>query len=181
MIKVFDTTSEFETYSAGGLKSGELCYVAEDKTAHFRTNNIDGIDKEYDMSEGGGSDEPEYTALNLNTFTVDSRGKNFSTMITATVGQTIEIYNPNHLNFQVGQGEYYIDPVTGELSNLPTMYQNGISTYDPNFGNYLEHLYVQNAPNNMEGGYSENGFCIGYYSQAGTPVDGVIYYRIIDA
>lgn len=55
MIKVFDTTSEFETYSAGGLKSGELCYVAEDKTAHFRTNNIDGIDKEYDMSEGDGT------------------------------------------------------------------------------------------------------------------------------
>jgi len=54
MIKVFDTTKEFETYSAGGLKSGELCYVAEDKTAHFRTNNIDGIDKKYNMSEGGG-------------------------------------------------------------------------------------------------------------------------------
>lgn len=61
MIKVFDTTNEFETYSTGGLKSGELCYVAEDKTAHFRTNNIDGEDKVYDMSEGSGSSEPELT------------------------------------------------------------------------------------------------------------------------
>ena len=54
MIKVFDTINDFLSYSASGLKSGELCYVAEDKTAHFRTNNIDGIDKNYDMSEGGG-------------------------------------------------------------------------------------------------------------------------------
>jgi hypothetical protein len=35
MIKIFDTTQDYETYSANGLKSGELCYVAEDKTAHL--------------------------------------------------------------------------------------------------------------------------------------------------
>jgi hypothetical protein len=131
------------------------------------------------MSEGGGSDEPEYTELNLNTFTVDSSGKSFSTMITATVGQTIEIYNPNHLTFVVGQGQPVINPMTGDIDGYQ-IYQNGIGSYDYMNANYLEHLYAQNAPNNMDGNYSEYGFCIGYYSQAGTPVDGVIYYRIID-
>lgn len=55
MIKVFDKTKEYEHYSQGGLISGELCYVEEDKTVHFRTNNIDGADKTYDMGEGSGS------------------------------------------------------------------------------------------------------------------------------
>jgi len=65
MIKVFDTTKEFETYSADGLKSGELCYVTEDKTAHFRTNNIDGVDKDYNMSEGGGSSVSTDTKITI--------------------------------------------------------------------------------------------------------------------
>lgn len=55
MIKVFDKTNEYEAYSLNGINSGELCYVKEDKSAHFRTNNIDGTDKTYDLSEGGGS------------------------------------------------------------------------------------------------------------------------------
>jgi hypothetical protein len=52
MIKVFAKSKEYETYAANGINSGEVCYVAEDKSAHFRTNNIDGTDKTYDMSEG---------------------------------------------------------------------------------------------------------------------------------
>ena len=55
MIKIFNKTADYETYSANGINSGELCYVKEDKSAHFRTNNIDGEDKTYNMSEGGGS------------------------------------------------------------------------------------------------------------------------------
>ena len=180
MIKVFDTKQDYQTYSGGGLKSGELCYVAEDKTAHFRTNNIDGVDKDYNMSEGGGSDEPEYNELNLNTLPAKSDGKNFSTMITATVGQTIEIYNPNHLSFQVGQGQPAMNIMTGDIDGYQ-INQNGINSYDNMNDNYLEHLYSQNAPNIFEGSYSDYGFAITYYSQAGTPIDGVIYYRIIDA
>ena len=53
MIKIFNKTADYETYSANGINSGELCYVKEDKSAHFRTNNIDGTDKTYDLSEGG--------------------------------------------------------------------------------------------------------------------------------
>jgi len=184
MIKIFNKTADYETYSANGINSGELCYVKEDKSAHFRTNNIDGTDKTYDMSEGGGSTEPEYTELNLNTLTVHSDGKNYSTLITATLGQTIEIYNPNHLTFSVGQGQPGINPVDGEIDGY-VIFQNGIcSTNDTGTNDtdiiYLEHLYVQNAPNIWERVCSENGFAITYYSAAGTPIDGVIYYRIID-
>lgn len=93
MIKVFDTTKEFETYSADGLKSGELCYVTEDKTAHFRTNNIDGVDKDYNMSEGGGSSEPEYNEL---TITVDPY------ILNCSLGDSYEIYNPNNVALQLG-------------------------------------------------------------------------------
>ena len=55
MIKVFDKTTEYEAYSLNGINSGEVCYVKQDKSAHFRTNNIDGTDKTYDLSEGGGT------------------------------------------------------------------------------------------------------------------------------
>lgn len=241
MIKVFDKVKDFEDFSYLGMKSGNLYYVTEDKSVHFKTNNIDGIDKEYNIGVGNdivpegniaiiqngenidvteyatasvnvpipdgyivpsgsttitengenidiaqyatitvnvAAPTPEYTAVNLNTFTVDSYGHNFSTMITATLGQTIEVYNPNHLIFSVGQGGYLINPSTGDL-DAPSINQNGISSYDNINDNYLEHLYVTNAPNTMEGSYSDYGFYIGYYSQAGTAVDGVIYYRII--
>lgn len=176
MIKVFNDAQEYNSYVQGGLTAGDLYYVLDDGSVHFRTNNIDGTDKVYDKGDGG-SDEPEYTELNLNTLTADSSGKNFFTMITATVGQTIEVYNPNHLLFSIGQGQPIINPSTGDADGY-TIYQNGISPYVYSSDNYLEHLYVQNAPNTMEGGYSEYGFYIGYYSQAGTPTDGVIYYRV---
>lgn len=62
MIKIFNKTADYETYSANGINSGELCYVKEDKSAHFRTNNIDGEDKTYNMSEGeGGGGAPVST------------------------------------------------------------------------------------------------------------------------
>jgi len=179
MIKVFNSKNEYDNYTQGGLVAGDLYYVLADGSVHFRSNNIDGEDKVYDKGDGGSAPEPEYTELNLNTFTVNSSGKNFSTMITATVGKTIEVYNPNHLAFALGQGGYPVNPSTGEL-DAPAINQNGISSYDTLNDNVLEHLYVCNAPNTMEGAYSDFGFCISYYSAAGTPVDGVIYYRIID-
>lgn len=93
MIKIFNKTADYETYSANGINSGELCYVIEDKSAHFRTNNIDGTDKTYDMSEGGGSSEPELTweqatpnASYYNTKMVDGLeiGKTYRIHITYT-------------------------------------------------------------------------------------------------
>lgn len=179
MIKVFNSKNEYDNYTQGGLVAGDLYYVLADGSVHFRSNNIDGEDKVYDKGDGGSAPEPEYTELNLNTLTVHSDGKTFSTLITGTVGKTIEVYNPNHLDFLVGQGVRYTNPDTGEFYP-PTIMQNGIGSYDNMNDSYLEHLYVQNAPAGNNGYYSEYGFCISYYSEAGTPVDGVIYYRIID-
>lgn len=68
MIKIFNKTADYETYSANGINSGELCYVKEDKSAHFRTNNIDGSDKTYNMSEGEGG------SANLTTLEVTENG-----------------------------------------------------------------------------------------------------------
>lgn len=206
MIKVFNSLQEFNNYTNGGLVAGDLYYVLSDGSVHFRTNNIDGKDTVYKMNpepvliegeftENGtyepeeadgyssvvvnvsGGSEPEYTALNLNTF--HKQGYNFDTLISATVGQTIEVYNPNHFNISVGPASQAISPSTGEPDGY-YISQNGISSYDSYNDNYLEHLYVQNAPDTSMSSYSQYGFAITYYSAAGTPTDGVIYYRIID-
>ena len=49
MIRVFETSQEFEDFTNGGMVAGDIYYVNEDESTHFRTNNIDGIDKNYDM------------------------------------------------------------------------------------------------------------------------------------
>lgn len=52
MVKSFKTNSEYESYVSGGLIAGELYWVEEDKSVHFRTNNIDGKDKVYNIGVG---------------------------------------------------------------------------------------------------------------------------------
>ena len=52
MIKVFQTTNDFEGFAEGGMKSGNLYYVIEDKSVHFTTNNIDGTSRNYDIGVG---------------------------------------------------------------------------------------------------------------------------------
>lgn len=60
MVKVFDTISDFNAYVLGGMIAGDLYYVKEDESVHFRTNNIDGSDTDYSMSaEGGVAPTPE--------------------------------------------------------------------------------------------------------------------------
>ena len=52
MIKVFQTTYDFEGFTEGGMKSGNLYYVIEDKSVHFTTNNIDGTSRNYGIGVG---------------------------------------------------------------------------------------------------------------------------------
>lgn len=52
MIKVFNSQEEFSNYTQGGMVAGDLYYVLSDGSVHFRTNNIDGIDKVYDKGDG---------------------------------------------------------------------------------------------------------------------------------
>ena len=49
-MKVFDTVSEFETYTQPGINSGEVYFVRESERAYFRTNNIDGVDRTYSLN-----------------------------------------------------------------------------------------------------------------------------------
>lgn len=79
MIKVFDTVKEFEKYSQEGLKNGELCYVAEDKVAHFKTNNLEDVVTEEDN---------KYNEV------IIRQGDGVHININA--GDSFEIYNPEH-------------------------------------------------------------------------------------
>jgi hypothetical protein len=79
MIKVFDTVKEFEDYSINGLKSGELCYVSEDKVAHFKTNSLEDVVPEED---------------NQYTEAVISQGAGVHLNIKP--GDSFEVYNPEH-------------------------------------------------------------------------------------
>lgn len=49
MIRNFKTNSEYNIYTAGGLKSGDLYYVEDTGKFTFYTNNIDGETKVYNF------------------------------------------------------------------------------------------------------------------------------------
>lgn len=51
MIKVFETTEDYNIYAPNGLPSGEIGYVKDDESVHFRTNNIDGETKNYSFTQ----------------------------------------------------------------------------------------------------------------------------------
>lgn len=174
MIKVFNDAQEYNSYVQGGLTAGDLYYVLDDGSVHFRTNNIDGEDKVYDKGDGG-SDEPEYIALNLNTFTYMGDWYKFIKGIEAVKGKSIEVYNPNHFDIVVGLGDLNPHPATGEMVG-PFINRIFLSSKQ-NDNTYVEHLYLTNADyDNYETALPY--FVIELNSQAGTPTDGIIYYRI---
>lgn len=55
MIRVFDTLEKFEAYTANGMVSGDLYYVKQNGSVHFRTNNINGIDTSYNIGGESGN------------------------------------------------------------------------------------------------------------------------------
>lgn len=171
MIKVFDTVKEFEDYSINGLKSGELCYVSEDKTAHFKTDNAE-LPSDNSVCPG-----PEYSELNLNVFSTypGSNNKGFYYGISAQVGKTIEVFNPDHFNIAVGQGEMVVNPEDGSQFG-PVILQNGVVASD-NAGNPIEHIYLTLAPE-WKYAYETYSFAIEYHNNSGLPLTGKIYYRI---
>lgn len=174
MIKVFNDAQEYNSYVQGGLTAGDLYYVLDDGSVHFRTNNIDGTDKVYDKGDGGSS-EPEYTELNLNTFTYMDGFYKFTKGIEAVKGQTIEIYNPNHYNIAFGLGDLNPHPATGEM--VGPFINKGFLSSKQNDNTYVEHLYITNVD------FDKYETALPYFviqleSQTDTPIDGVIYYRI---
>ena len=174
MIKVFNNTQEYNSYVQGGLTAGDLYYVLDDGSVHFRTNNIDGEDKVYDKGDGGGS-EPQYTELNLNTFTYMDGWYKFTKGIEAVKGKSIEVYNPNHFDIVVGLGDLTPHPATGDMVG-PLITSDFLSSKQ-NDNTYVEHLYLTNADYDNYT-TAQPYFVIELESQTDTPIDGVIYYRI---
>ena len=58
MIKIFTNKSDYSEFTNSGsaLKTGDIYYVIENGEVHFRTNNIDGIDKVYDIESSSEKD-----------------------------------------------------------------------------------------------------------------------------
>lgn len=110
MIKVFKTTNEYDNYVEGGMVAGDLYYVIEDKSVHFRTNNINGEDSEYDMSEGGSTPEPQYTEATLGNG------------ISANKGDSFEVYNPNHTSIMVFSSDGSGNASSGIVGNYEHIY-----------------------------------------------------------
>lgn len=126
MIKVFDKTKEYEAYSLNGINSGELCYVKEDKSAHFRTNNIDGTDKTYDLSEGG----------SVST----------DTKITIGFRNTGNLYGIRYIKSSEGRDDIYLGETNlGTIAN--NSYNEGFFRSGPN-GYLQEDGSVSDTPDN---------------------------------
>jgi hypothetical protein len=118
MIKVFDTESQFEAYTANGMQSGDLYFVNENESVHFRTNNIDGSDTSYNIGNSGGTtpsgnititengdniDVAQYATATVNvqppqpTYTEATIVPNeYNVEVPCVAGDTFEVYNPNH-------------------------------------------------------------------------------------
>lgn len=159
MIKVFKTTNEYDNYVEGGMVAGDLYYVIEDKSVHFRTNNINGEDNEYDMSEGGSAPTPTYSEL---TFV---NGMCEDGVISCQDGDCFEIYNPNGGHLWVG---IYSSTESG---TAPVGYEGD-----------NEHFYI--TCNSMKG-YGNGGINnpnqiivdINPASADANTFNGIVYYR----
>ena len=92
MIKVFNSTNEYDNYIKGGLVAGDLYYVLADGSVHFRTNNIDGTDKVYNKGDGG-STEPEWITVSTN-----AEGEY---RLSTETGKVYEFLFPSDQDFQI--------------------------------------------------------------------------------
>ena len=101
MIKVFNTTNEYDNYTQGGLVAGDLYYVLADGSVHFRSNNIDGEDKVYDKGDGGS--EPE---LNWEQATPNASFYNTKMVDGLEIGKTYRI----HITYTWQEGMYIGKP-----------------------------------------------------------------------
>lgn len=130
MIKIFNKTADYETYSANGINSGELCYVKEDKSAHFRTNNIDGEDKTYNMSEGGSTPEPELTWVQA---TPNANYYNMKMVDGLEIGKTYRIHITYTWQEDMSDKPYFFFVYSNNNS-----WENYGNVLNPNYGTYYQ-------------------------------------------
>lgn len=119
MIKVFSKVSDYNTYTDGGLNSGTIYYVEENKSSHFRTNNIDGTDKVYDMSEGGTAEQE----LKWIQATPNPDLSYRKTVDNLKIGNTYRIHITTHNGGTNTQFSLYAD-FSGTIGNYSGVYDN---------------------------------------------------------
>lgn len=124
MIKVFNSQQEFSNYTQGGMNAGDLYYVIEDKSVHFRTNNIDNVDTDYHMEaspvliEGlftqNGSYKPEnadgYSEVKINVPIPDGYIQPSGTKSISENGTSIDVTNYANVDVNVPIPSGYIQP-----------------------------------------------------------------------
>lgn len=121
MIKVFDTVEKFEGYTANGMISGNLYYVTENESVHFRTNNINGIDTSYNIGGESG------TAPTGN-ITITENGDNIDVAQYATATVNVPAPTPSYNELQSDEeGQVFIPCAYNDIiqvigSNQSAMY-----------------------------------------------------------
>lgn len=106
MIKTFKTKEEFNNYNEG-LDSGNICYIEQDESIHFVTNNIDGDYKVYNckIEYVEAKDDDDVITLNYNIpYEPRQVGKLWKT---ANLNRTFtaNIWQPISLPFDVSADE----------------------------------------------------------------------------
>lgn len=143
MIKVFKTTNEYDNYVEGGMVAGDLYYVIEDKSVHFRTNNINGEDNEYDMSEGGGGTIP------TGNIEITQNGTNIDVAQYATATVNVSAPTPTYSELTF---------INGECENHTISCQDGdcFEIYNPNGGHLWIGIYSSTETNSPVGYEGDN-------------------------
>ena len=121
MIKVFNTESQFEAYTANGMQSGDLYYVIANESVHFRTNNIDGTDTSYNIGNSGGTTPS-------GNITITENGDNIDVAQYATASVNVPAPTPSYNEVQSDeQGQAFIRCASNDIiqvigSNQSTFY-----------------------------------------------------------
>ena len=130
MIKVFDTQSQFEAYTADGMQSGDLYFVNENESVHFRTNNIDGNDTSYNIGNSGGTPP-------TGNITITENGDNIDVAEYATATVNVQPPQPTYNELQSDEeGQAFIPCQNNDIleiicSNESTVYAI-LGTFDSN-------------------------------------------------
>lgn len=162
-MKYFNTKQEYETYVLGGLKSGDACYVAEDNSVHFRTNNVDGTSQTYNVNGGSsaavlidgefnenGVYEPE-DADGYAKVTVDVQPNLTTETITENGTYTptdFDGYSSVTVNVPTGGDDNLIkDMISGDLTSI--VIPNGITKINIDAFSHCQKLTSVNIPNSV--------------------------------
>lgn len=170
MIKVFDNEGQFERYTLDGMRSGDLYYVKQNESVHFRTNNIDGIDTSYNIGgesgitptgnititeNGDNIDVAEYATATVNvpTFTptgnitISGNGENIDVAQYSTATVNVQPPQPTYTEATINQFSYTV--------NVPCVAGDTFEVYNPSHS-YIMVYYSNSSGENVSAGINGN-------------------------